>query len=198
VFGRKEPQRTQTQAVMDELAESYGHLRRAAGHLAGGAAEKLTPPYDRARFAASRSWITTKDAFAPMYEQMREGAANARREQEVSKPNRWPALVGLLAAGAAVGAAGAMVARRRRAAAQWEDYDPMTAMDEAQYGEKPSAAKKVAAGAATVADSVSSQAGKVADSLHEKSASTKPSPKDKSGSMADQATNTTGDVVDRP
>jgi hypothetical protein len=30
VFGRKQ-QRTQTQLLMDELAESYGHLKSAAG-----------------------------------------------------------------------------------------------------------------------------------------------------------------------
>lgn len=198
VFGRKEPPRTQSQLVMDELAESYGHLRHAAGHLAGGAAEKLTPPYDRARYAANRSWITTKDAFAPLYEQMREGAANARREQEMSRRNRLPALVGLLAVGAAVGAVGAMIARRRRAASQWDDYEPMTSIDEAPYaGEKPTATKKVTAGAASMADSVSSQAGKLAGTLHEKSGtaaarpSTGPSVTEKATerakSMADKA-----------
>ena len=85
VFGRKQ-QRTQTQQLMDELAESYGHLKLAAGHVAGGAAEKLTPPYDKARNAADRTaGSTTKDAFAPLYVQMREGAANARKEQEVPR-----------------------------------------------------------------------------------------------------------------
>ena len=91
MFGRKQ-QRTQTQLLMDELAESYGHLKSAAGHVAGGTAEKLTPPYDKARNAANRGWYTTKDAFAPLYVQMREGAANARKEQQVKK-NRWPVLV---------------------------------------------------------------------------------------------------------
>ena len=98
--------------------------------------------------------------------------------------------MGLLAAGAAVGAAGAIVARRRRAAAEWDDYDPMTAMDEAQYGgEKPSPGKKVTAGAASVADSVSSQAGKLADTLHEKSGTLKSgdlsSAKDRAGATAE-------------
>ena len=234
MFGRKEPPPTHGQVVMDELAQGYGHLRHAAGHLAGGAAEKITPTYDRARAATNRRLAMTRDSFSPMYEHMREGAANARKlkdlqalhkVQEAAKPNRWRALVGLLAAGAAVGAAGAIVARRRRAAAEWDDYDPMTAMDEAQYGgEKPSPAQKVTAGAASVADSVSSQAGKLADTLHEKSGTPKPgelsSAKDraagmaettmdkpesmaergkrKGNSMTDTATSKADDIVDRP
>jgi hypothetical protein len=150
----------------------------AAGHVAGGPAEKLTPPYDKARGAASRSWNTTRDTFNPLYQQMREGAANARREQEMSRKNRWPVLVGLLAAGAAVGAAGAMVARRRRAAAEWEDYDPMRSIDDAYHSVEPklTSTQKVTAGAATMADSVSAQAGKIADSLHEKSTPPSSSP----------------------
>jgi cytoskeletal protein RodZ len=234
VFGRKSaPPPTQSQVVMEELAQSYGHLRQAAGHLAGGAAEKITPTYDRARAAANRRLATTKDTFSPMYEQMREGAANARKARglqalqqlnEESKPNRWPALFGLLATGAAVGAVGAMIVRRRRAAEQWEDYDPMTAIDEAQYGDKQSPTQKVTAGAASVADSVSSQASKLADSLHEKSGTPKPdavstakdkasgmadttmdktesmaeSAKRKSGSMTDPAASKAEDIGDRP
>jgi hypothetical protein len=172
VFGRKELARTQGQQFKDELGESYEHLRLAASHAAGGAAEKLTPPYDRARYAANRGWITTKDAFAPLYEQIRSGAANARKDYEpatMEKKNRWGALFGLLAAGAAVGAIGAVIVRRRKAAAQWDDYDPITAVDEMTTGEKSSTTQKVTAGAASVADTVSAQAGKLADSLHEKS-----------------------------
>jgi hypothetical protein len=176
VFGRKPP-RTQSQQLMDELTESSGHLKQAAGHMAGGTAEKLTPPYDRARGAAARGLHTTVGVFSPLYEQMKVGAANARREYEMPRKNRWPAVVGILAAGAAVGAAGAMVVRRRRAAAQWDEYDPMPAVSELPYGsgmpttgdsKVSSATSKVTAGAASVADSVSNQAGKIAGSLHEK------------------------------
>jgi hypothetical protein len=172
VFGRKPP-RTQTEQMMDELAESYSHFKQAAGHVAGGTAQKLTPTYDRARNAALRSWSTTRDAFSPLYLQMQEGAANARREREVSKKNRWPALVGLLAAGAAVGAASAMVVRRRRAASQWDGYEPLPEATEGPYGESKvsTATSKVSAGAASVAESVSTQAGKLAESLQEKAKS---------------------------
>jgi hypothetical protein len=167
VIGRSTA-RTHSEQLMDELAQSYGHLKMAAAHAAGGAAERITPGYDRARNAASRRWYTTMDAFAPLYEQVREGAANARREQHM-KRNKWPMVAGLIAAGAAVGAAGAMIARRRRVAGQWDEYEPMPSLEESPYGEaKPSAAHRVTAGAASVADSVSSQAGKLADSLHER------------------------------
>jgi hypothetical protein len=170
VFGRSK-QRTQSQQLLDELTRSYGHLKMAAAHVAGGTAEQVTPAYDKARYAAWRGWNTTKGAFTPLYEQVREGAANARKERQV-KRNRWPVVVGIVAAGAAAGAAGAMIARRRRVAAQWDEYDPMPALDDSSYSEgrsMSSATQKVTAGAATVAESVSSQAGKLADTLHEKS-----------------------------
>jgi hypothetical protein len=160
--------RTHSEQLADELSQSYGHLKMAAAHAAGGAAERVTPGYDRARGVAGRGWNTTKGAFTPLYEQMREGAANARKEPEM-KRNKWPFVVGLVAAGAAAGAAGAMIARRRRVAAQWDEYDPVPSLEESPYGEpKSSTSQRVTAGAASVADSVSAQAGKLADSLHEK------------------------------
>ena len=188
VFGRRQEQRSHRQQLMDELMESYGHLRLAAAHVAGGTAEKLTPTYDRAQGAANRGWSTTRDAFAPLYEQMREGAANARKEHEVHKKKRWPVLVGLLAAGAAAGAAGAVVARRRQAAEQWDEYDPMPAVSGTSYGSDANVGHKVTSGAASVADSVSSGAGKIADTLHER-AGDKDSPRPTGiGGMADKDT----------
>lgn len=189
MFGRRQS-RTHTDQLLDELAQSYGHLKLAAGHAAGGAAEKLTPPYDKARNAASRGWSSTRDAFAPMYGQMKDGAANARKGADVShKRNRtWPMLATLLAAGAAVGAAGAMIAKRRRATQEWDEFEPEPVLDEPGYGlEEPrhaaaepakdkassaatTAGKKASAGAAEVASGVSTQAGKLADAMTEKSA----------------------------
>lgn len=196
VFGRKDS-RTHTDELLHELTESYGHLKLAAGHAAGGAAEKLTPPYDKARNTTSRGWRSTRNAFAPIYEQMRDGAANARRGAELpDKRNRsWPVLVSLLAAGAAVGAAGAMIARRRRAAQQWDEFEPDELLEEPGYGrhespdavsaagdlaesaaEKASstaatATKKMTAGAAAVASTVSTQAGKLAERLSDAASS---------------------------
>jgi hypothetical protein len=156
--------------MVDELTQSYDHLRQAAAHAAGGAAEKMTPTYDRARGVAGRGWDTTRGAFAPLYEQMRDGAANARKEYVVvsGRRNRWPILVGLLAVGAAAGAAGAVMARRRRAEAEWDEYEPLGGID-SDYGltePKGSKSRKLTEGAASVADSVSASAGKLADSLH--------------------------------
>jgi len=173
VFGRSKS-RTHSEQLMDELSQSYGHLKMAAAHAAGGAAERVTPSYDKARVMAARRWNTTKGTFSPLYDQMREGAANARgtngRREPEMKRNKWPVVIGLVAAGAAAGAAGAMIARRRRVAAQWDEYDPMPSLEESPYGEhKSSTSQRVTAGAASVADSVSAQAGKLADNLHERS-----------------------------
>jgi hypothetical protein len=171
MFGRGKPSPTEKEQLLNELAQSYGHLKLAAGHVAGGTAEKVTPSYDKARNAASRGWSTTKGAFAPLYEQIQQGATNARREYIVAekRKSRWPMLMGLLAAGAAVGAAGAMVAKRRRAAT-WEEFEPMPEDDEFGYGTADStpSSHKVSQGAASVADKLSAQAGKVADSMQSK------------------------------
>ena len=171
MFGRSKPTKTQSEMIMDELSESYGHLRQAAGHVAGGAAEVVTPRYDWARHVAAKGWEGTRGAFQPMVDQMRTGAANARSQYPVepSRRNRWPALFGLLAAGAAVGAAAAMVVRRRRAA-EWDEYEPIPPMAESPFDtDTRSATQKVSAGAAALAESASTQAGKVAESLRSKS-----------------------------
>jgi hypothetical protein len=189
VFWSGRNERTHSQQVKDELAQSYEHLRLAAGHAAGGAAEMMTPPYDRARIVATRGWGTTRDAFAPFYEQVRDGAANARRGNvvvvEEKRKSRWPTLFGLLAAGAAVGAASAIAARRRRAASEWDEYEPLGGIDTG-YGmpESKSSAtsRKLTESAASVAGSVSSSAGKIADSLHGRSSR----PGDPMSTAADQ------------
>jgi hypothetical protein len=158
--GRKHPH---TRRVVDELGRSYGHLRLAVGHAADGATSHL---------GSMRS--TTRNALTPLYDQIREGGFRRGRPMRQSK-SRW-GLVGLLAAGAAVGAMGAMFARRRRTASQWNQYEPgiddIGFADGGQDADGPLAAttKKVAAGAAAVAESVSTQAGKIAETLHEKTA----------------------------
>jgi hypothetical protein len=156
--------------VLDELGESYEHLRLAAGHAADGAAERVAPSYDRARELAVRRMGTTASTLTPLYEQMMHGAAKARKENKKVSKRKWPMLVGLLAAGATAGAAGAMIARRRRAAAQWDEYEPLPNIDDMTYrGGAAGATHKVKAGAASMAESVSVSAGKIAESLHEKS-----------------------------
>ena len=172
MFSSRRPTQNHTQQLMDELTESYGHLKLAAGHAADGAALRVAPSYDRARGAAVRGLSTTRDAFPPLYDQMREGAMRARKEKRLSRRRRWPMIVGLLAAGTAAGAIGAMAAQRRRAAAQWDEYEPLPSIDDLGYGgtgTAPASGKRVAAGAASVAETVADQAARIADTLHEKS-----------------------------
>lgn len=196
MFGRNA--KTHSERMRDELVESYGHLKMAAAHAAGASAEQLTPPYDKARSAATKGWVSTRDAFAPLYETMREGAKNARSkaEKNVAENRRtWPVLLGFLAAGALIGAAGAMIARRRRLARQWDEYEPSALEDtgavsatDAASGKVSAATKKVAGGAAAVADSVSTQASKLADTLHEKAGTA-------SRSAADAVTDAAGNLA---
>jgi hypothetical protein len=195
VFGIRKPSRTHSQLLMDELAESANHLRLAAAHAAGGAAEKLTPGYDRARNVAARGWSSTRVAFQPVYEQAREGAANARRTQPGHQRSRWTFVAGILAAGAAVGAVGAVMTRRRHTAA-WDEYEPLGA--ETGYGtteehRMTGATRKVAAGAASVAGSVSNQAGKLADSLQHRSGQAG----ERIGDAAEQMVSKGGDMAQR-
>jgi hypothetical protein len=158
--------RTHSQQFMDELTQSYDHLRHAAAHAAGGAAEKVTPRYDRARMMAASRAAMTRDTLAPMYEQLRRGAMNPRPEVVVPKKSRWPMLFGLLAAGAAVGAVGAVVARRRRDAAEWDEFEPLGGVDSGRgMSESKGAGKKLSEGAASVAGSVSAGASKIKDSV---------------------------------
>lgn len=166
MFGRKEVSRTHRQQLLDELVESYNHLKLAAAHAAEGTAERMTPTYDKARHAAARGWSTTRTTVVQPPPQMKHAAGKARQ-----KRSRWPRFFGLLAAGAAVGAAGAVVSRRRRNAAQWEEYEPMPGLEtgvgtEGGAREKAaSAAGKVAAGAAAMAEGVSTRAGRMAESV---------------------------------
>lgn len=188
MFGRNHAQKQMQrhrQQFMNELGESAQHFRRAAGHFAQGTAMRLGPTYDRARVLAGERWMSTRQSMAPMYQQMRENAMTGRsmrhqqrklkHKMEARRHGRMRMLRGLLIAGAAVGAASAAVARRRRMQAEWAEYEPMAGFDQSRYAEsqygQSSAKQKVAAGAATMADSLSSRAGRAADSLHDRSTS---------------------------
>jgi len=190
--------------------------------VAGGAAEKITPSIDRARNVAvrgvkstSQGWQTTLGRFDPLRYQLREGAAQARMRMAVpvvippTKSNRGPMLIGLLAAGAAVGAAGAMTMRRRRAANQWEDYEPLGELgteydiDEMRKRRASSAKAKVSQSVASVADTVASQAGKVAESLRSASPASDTgartqTPDTTMGSMTETATGGLSDIATEP
>jgi hypothetical protein len=214
VFGRKQQALSQRQQMLDELSQGYGHLRKAATHFASDTSERLAPSYDRARVLAGRGFMTARDRISPammqmrpMYEQMKHGAMNARnmeamkshlsrrqrKAMEKAQQKGMGPMTGLLVAGAALGAASAIVARRRRAA-QWHAYDMAGGesaaehygYDDTHYGQtkgrrfmkfgqdryggqmgrgRPS---KMTAGAASMADTFAGRAGRVADNLHER------------------------------
>jgi hypothetical protein len=147
--------RTRSQQVKAELGESLDHFMQAATHAAGGVGATMGPKaadgVHRVRETASHGWESTMAAFAPLAAAAAEGAREAgrttkragrkarrastkkmraatpQRESRMSR-KRWPMLAGMLAAGAAVGAAGALVMRRRKQQ-QWQEYDPSHAME---------------------------------------------------------------------
>jgi len=143
VFGRRQV-KTHSQLMRDELSEGFGHLWQAAAHAAGGVGATVGPKWDSAkghlphragkmRDVAAHGLDSTMAAFAPLFEAARTGAMNAtRKAQKAGKKarkresgmarKRTTILVGLLTAGAAAGAAGAIIARRRNRA-KWEEYE---------------------------------------------------------------------------
>lgn len=150
VYGLRRRRTTRSQLMKSELGESFDHLRQAAAHAAGGIGATVGPRVSaasgymkpaRMRNAASSGWDSTVTALAPIAAAAKHGALQAgqmkakrigkmkakqmrRLSKEMGKPRRrrWPMLARLLAIGAAVGAVGAMVMRRRQRQ-QWEEYD---------------------------------------------------------------------------
>jgi hypothetical protein len=136
-FSRK----THSEMMRTELGESWDHFLAAASHAANGVGKSVGPRATAVKGAATRSWESTAAALAPLAVAYREGAADAtaaalklRKKAEEGKKGksvsnrRTGMLIGLLAAGVAVGAAGALVVRRRRRQ-QWSEYDPTGALD---------------------------------------------------------------------
>jgi hypothetical protein len=165
--------------MRDELGESFEHFVQAATHAAGGmgaavgprvtaARDYVSPGIDRIRSTATDSWGATMAAFTPLVLAAREGSRQAReaqlkalKKQQNSSRNRWSVLVALAAAGAAMGAAAAYIARRKRL--EWAEYDPAHALDEVR-DETQSTVDKPASGtseqARTMADKTSATASK--------------------------------------
>jgi hypothetical protein len=197
VFGIRRRAKSHAQLVREELGESFEHLIQAATHMAGGvgatvgprvnaAREYMSPAAGRMRNRASHGWESTVATFAPIAAAARDGARQGRgttrkvkarnlkaigkKESRMSR-KRWPMLAGLLTAGAAVGAAGALVMRRRRQQ-QWQEYGsesgastkgPISRTAESLASGVQAAAGKVSTAAQTAADKTSSFAGSTAD-----------------------------------
>lgn len=130
---RRRQAKTHRVQMREELGQSFDHFRQAASHAASGTANLIGPRYESARKSMKKSAgpsvrkanRATAAAVMPLAiavgRNARKGKAKVMREQQSTR--RWPMVLGgLLAAGAAVGAAGAVIARRRANRDQWEEY----------------------------------------------------------------------------
>jgi hypothetical protein len=142
MFRRRQAQ-THRKQMRNELVESLNHLRLAASHGASGTASYLGPRYDSARKSAQSAGKSagptarkanraTAAAVMPFIvaagRNAKKGKAKVMRQETSTR--RWPMVLGgLLAAGAAVGAAGAVIARRRANRDQWEEYGSTRSTD---------------------------------------------------------------------
>lgn len=196
--------RTHAEQVRSELGESWEHLLAAATHAANGVGRSVGPQTHRMRDVASRGWGSTSAALAPLMVAYREGAADGsaaalklkdktksrkKGKDDVAK-KKTGMLVGLLAVGAAVGAASALMMRRRRKQ-QWSEYDPTEALDSVSSGTRSmqdkSAMDKMTSRASTAMD-------KTADKLHSAASSMR---KTKSDERAEAANDATDDLTSK-
>lgn len=172
--------RTRAQLVREELSESLDHAVKAATHAASGirsAGVQMAPAAGRFRDTASQRWEATVAAFndtSGMSGQDLRAMRKARKLQRARRlsqaggpilvrtarkrsrrgSRRTPRMMGLLAAGMAVGAATAMVLRRRRQ--QWEEYDATEALAAAGAA---GAAAETPLGGAPMGDNVMGESG---------------------------------------
>jgi hypothetical protein len=148
---RRRQAKTHGRLMREELGESFEHFRLAVGHATGGAANlvgsrsgsamrSVQPGLRKAGRATTATVLPlalaagsgvrsglrgsarqAEQAARAARKGARKGKAKLMREEP--RMRRWPMLLGgLLAAGAVVGAAGALIARRRANRDQWEEY----------------------------------------------------------------------------
>jgi hypothetical protein len=160
--------KTRSELMREELGSSWEHFLQAATYAANGVGSTVGPGASKVRGMAAKSWDSTTATIAPLAEAYRHGAADAqaaalklaKKSKKSSKGKQGMSnrktgmLIGLLVAGAAVGAAGAMVIRRRRKQ-QWADYDPSDSFD------------SMSSDARSMLDKASSKAGRAMDKTAE-------------------------------
>lgn len=168
-----------------ELGESWDHLRAATMHAASGFGQSVGPRATMLRGAAMRGWGSTASALAPLAVAYREGAADAvaaasrmRRKAPVGRmkmkmkmgkraPNgKMGMLFGLLAAGAALGAVGALVVRRRRKR-EWSEYEATGALDSMSADARAMMEKAATKGGSTM-DKLAQNTGRAMDKTADK------------------------------
>ena len=125
---RRRQVKTHGRLAREELGESLGHLRMAAVHAADGAAGALAPRVESARQAVKPRLVRASDGLESMLNgsgvklSKKLGKKKARKKGTRMAGKRWPMLVGgLLATGAVVGVASALM-KRRRSQPMWDEY----------------------------------------------------------------------------
>lgn len=199
--------------LMQAATHAAGEVGATVGPRVNAARDRLAPKADRMRDAASQGWGTTVTALAPLAAAAREGAqktggtarrakakglkAGARGARAIGVKKKGPRmsrkrgfmLTGLLAAGVAAGATGALVMRRRRQQ-RWEEYDPNQALEDnamrtqavassarstfdSAMDSAASGAQRIAAGVDRAADKLTASTGKAAGKATSTAASAK-------------------------
>jgi hypothetical protein len=125
VFRRRQPL-THGRLARDELTESYEHLRMAAAHAASGAAGALAPRVTAARDAGrtglKKARGKASESAHAIARTAGKGKAKVTKKETGMTGRRWPMIIGgLLVAGATIGAASALI-RRRKAQNKWDEY----------------------------------------------------------------------------
>jgi len=171
--------KTRSELMRAELGESWDHFLAAATHAANGVGKSVGPRATALKGAASRGWGSTTATLAPLAIAYREGAADAtatalklKRKSEKGKKGksvsnkRTGMLIGLLAAGATLGAAGALVVRRRRQQ-QWAEYESTGAL-ESMSAEARAMAEKTANKSGSTMDRLAHRTSKAMDKTADK------------------------------
>ena len=124
---RRRQVKTHTRLAREELNESFGHLRMAAAHAADGASKAVKPSLQKARGAAYSGASSLLEAAGDGSRKAKRMARKGKNKVTGKKESRlagkrWPVLIGgLVAAGTAIGAATAIM-RKRRSQQLWDEY----------------------------------------------------------------------------
>jgi hypothetical protein len=191
LFGFGGTPKTRGELAKEEFGAGWDHMVQAASLAAGGMGSAIgprahavrsmiTPAAGRVRGLASSGWDTTVGTISPMVAAAREGAREAteatlkekaklvkqlaKREERMNQ-KRMGLAIGLLAAGVAVGAAAALVIRRRRHST-WEEYDPSQALESAMESTS-STLEKASDKAEELGDRAQRAGGRAADKMRD-------------------------------
>lgn len=116
--------KTRGEMMRAELGQSWDHFIQAASHAANGVGKSVGPSTQRFFGTVSPLMVAYRDGAADAIAVQSRGKTRAQKKKgrDVSG-RRVGVFIGLLAAGAAIGAAGALLMRRQQQQ-PWSEYDP--------------------------------------------------------------------------